>query len=421
MSDSTPASTDEHPYPINEMVAHKVDMPIHGRRQMAMNDHSRLPFTIQEYKRRYEAVIEQMRKLGLEVLLVRSPENICYLTGYETPGYYKYHCVVIPIDDEPIFILRRFEELNIWEYSWLTRHVPVDDWDHPPTITAQVLRRLHLDDKHIGVEKTGWFFTVEEYETLTQEMPKATFIDATSVMHNARVIKSEEEIAMMRRSAGILDKAVQAGIDAIRPGISDNHVNAEVNRVLFENGGEYMGLPPFILSGPRTCLPHQTARNEIIGDRDLVYFEVSCSQYRYAAAVMRTVFVGEPDERQRACTEALLEGLQASMDAIRPGVSCAEADAAGRMVIEKAGFGPYFRHRMAYSIGVNFPPDWGEGEILSLRPGEPRPLEPNMTFHLVPLCLIYRDWGIGFSATVRVTESGCEEFSKLPRELSVIT
>jgi Xaa-Pro dipeptidase len=192
-----------------------------------------------------------------------------------------------------------------------------------------------------------------------------------------------------------------------------------VNKVLFENGGEYMGLPPFILSGPRTCLPHQTARSEIIGERDLVYFEVSCSKHRYAVAIMRTIFIGEPEPRRRACAEAVIGALEAAIDIIRPGVSCEAVDAAGRAVIEEAGFGEFFRHRFGYSIGVNYPPDWGEGQILSLRKGEPRLLEPGMTFHMVPLCLVYREFGIGFSETIRVTETGCERFSGLPAEIIV--
>ena len=113
------------------------------------------------------------------------------------------------------------------------------------------------------------------------------------------------------------------------------------------------------------------------------------------------------------------EGVISFMDTMRAGVSSEAVDAAARGVIEKAGFGEYFRHRLGYSIGVNYPPDWGEGQILSLRKGEPRLLEENMTFHMVPLCLVYREFGIGFSATVRVTRTGCEEFSALPRTMIV--
>src|SRR5665213_921059 len=128
-----------------------------GIRMMA---HDRLAVSLDEYRRRYDLVLEGMKTRGLDALLVRSPENITYLSGYETPGYYKYHCLIIGPDFEPVFVLRRFEELNVPEYSWLTEHVPVDDWQHPPEVTARALRELKLEQARVGVEKQGWFYTV---------------------------------------------------------------------------------------------------------------------------------------------------------------------------------------------------------------------------------------------------------------------
>lgn len=390
-----------------------------GTNEVAMRQHSRLGFTIAEYRRRYELVLRGMSALDLDALLIRSPENITYLSGYETPGYYKYHCLIVGPGFEPVFVLRRFEELNVPEYSWLTRHVPVDDWEDPPVVTARALRDLGLDRSRVGVEKQGWFYTVAEHETLTRELPQTVLVDAIQILWDARMRKSPEEIGMMRRSAAIVDKAMQAGMEAAQAGISDDHVNAEVNRVIFENGGEYMGLPPFVLSGERTSLPHQTARSEIIRPNDTVYFEISASKWRYAAALMRTIFVGEPSSRQRKCAEACIGAVDAAMSVIRPGISAEEVDRAARSVVERAGFGEFWRHRLGYSIGVNYPPDWGEGEIISLRKGESRPLEVGMAFHMVPLCLVYREFGIGFSETIHVTESGCERLSQLPRTIVV--
>jgi Xaa-Pro dipeptidase len=115
--------------------------------------------------------------------------------------------------------------------------------------------------------------------------------------------------------------------------------------------------------------------------------------------------------------EACIAAVNTAMETIRPGVSAEEVDARARAEVEKAGFGEYFRHRLGYSIGVNYPPDWGEGEIMSLCRGETRVLQEGMTFHMVPLCLVYRQFGIGFSETVRVTADGCERFSQLPLEI----
>ena len=125
------------------------------------------------------------------------------------------------------------------------------------------------------------------------------------------------------------------------------------------------------------------------------------------------------DEPSDSETLSMDAAVDAAMDTIRPGVTAADVDHAARSVVEKAGFGEYWRHRLGYSIGVNYPPDWGEGEIISLRKGEERELQPGMTFHMVPLCLIYREFGIGFSETIRVADNGCERFSSLPRKTIV--
>ncbi|HKZ76111.1 MAG TPA: aminopeptidase P family N-terminal domain-containing protein, partial [Actinomycetota bacterium] len=165
---------------------------------MEMKGHERLGFSLAEYRRRYDAVVQGMRRLQVDALLVRGPENICYLTGYETPGYYKYHGLILS-QDEPVLVLRRFEEPNVWEFSWLARTAPIEDHEHPAQVTAQTLERMGLANKRIGVEKSGWFFSVEEYETLRSALSRATLVDASTVVERARLVKSDDEIAMMRR------------------------------------------------------------------------------------------------------------------------------------------------------------------------------------------------------------------------------
>lgn len=398
----------------SETVFETVQQRLQDGSLLTMNTHGRLGFTLREYQRRWEAVLAHMAAAELDVLLVRSPENITWLTGYETPGYYKYHCLIVAPGIDPVLVLRRFECLNVAEYAWVTRIVPVDDWEEPPQVTARVLQNMGVQTDRIGIEKRGWFCTLEEFEQLHAALPGSAFVDGAGCIWDARMLKSDEEIAVMHRSAAIVDQAMQAGFDMARPGVADDVINAEVHRVIFEQGGEYMSLPPFILSGERTCLPHQTARSEIVNERDLVFFELSASKFRYCTALMRTLFIGEPTRRQQAVAEACIAALETAQAMIRPGVCAEDVDRAARAEIERAGFGEYFRHRLGYSIGVNYPPDWGEGEIISLCRGESRVLQAGMVFHLVPLCLVYRQFGIGFSETVRVTADGCERFSRLP-------
>ena len=382
--------------------------------------HDRLAYSPEEYVRRYDNIQTAMAKRDLDVLLVRGPENISYFSGYESPGYYKYHCVIVPKDGEPVFLIRDFEWINSPEFAWSTKIAKVFDWDHPPSVTANVMQQLGFGSgKRVGVEKQGFFYTVDEHETLVRELPNNDYVDATQILWDTRVVKSDEEVAVMRKSAALVDLAMQAGWDATKPGASGDEINAVVNQTLFENGGEYMGLPPFVLAGERSCLPHQTGGANRLDDNDLMYFEISASKNRYTAALMRTIFVGQPKDEWVRAAEACIGAVDAALETIKPGVTPHEADTAARAVTQKAGFGDYHRNRLGYSIGVSYPPDWGEGEILSLRQDEHRPLEAGMTFHMPPLCLKYREFGIGFSESIVVTDNGCERFSELPRDVII--
>jgi len=103
---------------------------------LSMIVHDRLAFTPEEFVRRYDVIQAEMECLGLDALLIRGPENITYFSGYETPGYYRYHCVVVPKDGEPVFLVRDFEWINTPEFAWSTQFAKVFDWDHAPSVTA---------------------------------------------------------------------------------------------------------------------------------------------------------------------------------------------------------------------------------------------------------------------------------------------
>jgi len=386
---------------------------------MKMMANDRLGFSLDEYRRRYHAVIRKVLEHRLDALLIRSPENICYLTGYESVGYYAYHGLIIS-QQEPVLVLRKFEQPNVTETSWLAHSVAIEDHARPIDVTAQTLTEMGLGSARIGIEKTAWFLSVAEYETFRDVLPRASLVDGSGLVEACRVIKSPEELDMMRKAAAIVDAAMLAGIQHCRPGTSEDEIAAAVHTAAILAGSEYTSLPQFILSGERTSLPHGTWRSRCLHAGDAIFLETSAAKHRYSAALSRTVSLGRPTARLQALADAVRAALEAALTAIRPGVTSASVDAACRGVIERAGFGQYFRHRTAYSIGVNFPPDWGEGQILSIRAQDDTVLEPNMTFHVVPLCLAYRELGVGMSATIRVTETGCEEFSQLPHELFIV-
>ena len=385
--------------------------------RLTMNAHRRLPFRLEEYERRYDLVLDGMKRSGVDVLLIRSPENITYLTGYETPGYYGYHCLVVARGEQPVLVGRRIELTNVPEFSWLTRTATVHDHDEPTAITAKILERLGVARHRLGIEKKAWFFTVDEYETLQGLLPRARWVDCSKVVEEARMVKSDAEVEMIRSAVAIADAACLAGIRAMRPGVTEDDIAGALHKVWCERGAEYTGLPNFIVSGRRTGACHATWRGRRLGRNDNGSFEIAASKNRYCGAVFRVATLGRVRPKLRRLYQATEEALHAVVGAIRPGAVAEKVDKVGRDIIRKAGFGPWHLHRIGYSIGVNYPPDWGEGQIISIRKGEARALEENMTFHLVPGCIISGELGLTTSASVRVTATGCEVLNTIPIKL----
>ena len=386
--------------------------------KLRMNRHRRLPFKPAEYQRRYDQILDNMKRAKLDALLVHSPENITYVTGYETPGYYGYHCLVIVRGAQPILVGRRIEILtNVPEFSWLTSTAIVEDHRKPADVTAGVIEKLGMARRRIGVEKSGWFFPVDEYESLGSSLPHARLVDGSGLIEAARLVKSDAEVEMIRRSVAIADKAALAGIRATKPGVSEDRIAAAVYKKWCEEGAEYTGLPNFIVSGRRSAACHATWRGRKLNANDHIIFELAASKNRYAGAVFRAATVGRVKPKIRKLSDASIEALLAVIDAMRPGAVSEKVDKIGRDIIKRAGFGKYHHHRLGYSIGLNQPPDWGEGQIMSIRRGEQRVLQKNMTFHLVPGCLIPGELGLVNSATVRVTDTGCEMLNTIPLKL----
>jgi Xaa-Pro dipeptidase len=382
------------------------------------NQHERLVFSREEYMRRYNLVLDLMKKAGVDAMLIRGPENITYLTGYETPGYYGYHCLVVAAGEQPVLIGRWLElASNIPEYSWLTKSIVVDDHQVPVRVTTDVVRQLGLDRGTLGIEKDGYFFNVSEFDALVSAAPEAKFVNISGMVEEARMVKSNQEVEIIRKAVAIADRAVLAGIKAVEPCMTENDVAAEVYKVWCEEGAEYTGLPNFIAAGYRSGVCHGTWNGRRLAKDDWCCFEIGASKARYAGCIYRAVTVGNVDPEFRRLADTTVVALEALISAIKPGVVSEDVHEAGHSVFVKNGYEMYHRHRCGYSIGLNFPPDWGEGHIISIRKGEKRQLQENMTFHLTPSVLIPNKMGMCTSATVRVSATGCEVLNAVPRML----
>jgi Xaa-Pro dipeptidase len=378
-----------------------------------------LVFPITEYDRRLEGVRSRMAGHGIDVLLVATPENITYLTGFESPGHYWFQGLVVPLEGEPATVSRTLEQSGVDAYTWIERNVGYLDSEDPIERVADTLRSNGFAAGRIGFEKDAWFFTAAQQERLFGLLPDATFVDVGGIVEHGRLRKSDLEIDLIREAARAAEAGMRAGVDAVAAGATENDVAAEMHWAMIKAGSEWPSIQPFVASGERGAIGHATWMGREIQPGDSVFLEIGGCRRRYHAAFMRTCVVGEPDAETRRAFEIVLEAFDAATAAIAPGVAAGEVDRVAREAIAASGFGGTQASRTAYSIGIAVPPDWGEGQILSMKPGETRELEENMTFHLLPWVQIPGKAGVGCTETIRVTASGCERITSFPRELFV--
>jgi Xaa-Pro dipeptidase len=376
------------------------------------------PFDPSEYKRRLRRIRDRMKSSEIDVMVVSSPENMYYISGYQTTGYYSYQNLFIPLDGEPILFVRQLEESNKIR-TWIKRSATYGDSDIPTEVASKTLRELGFENSTIGVEKStrkNSNITISEFEQLQRLLPDAKFVDSKGVVEASRLIKSEKELKLIRKAARIAEKGMQAGIDALEEGVNENDVAAEIYHALVKNGSEYCATHPYVQGVP---IQHATFENRQIR-KGPVSLELGATVKRYHCAMIRTVSIGKP-------SDTIVRGVETSRKALETAISFIKQDRTSEQVhntfqnvIKEAGFAEAHTFRSGYSIGIAFPPSWSEGHIMDLKEGDKTLLKANMTFHLTGADLFNPGkYHVGISETVVVTKDGCESLIDFPQELFI--
>lgn len=386
-----------------------------------------MPFTKEEYLIRLKNVKRKMEEQGIDALLVTDPANICYLTGHNATTYYVHQLVIVDLKDEmPHYIGRYMDCISgVLKTTWLDKnHVHAYSDDHVQSLTkhpmdymCKVLLELGLGDKNLGVEMDNYYFTAKAYERLNAGLPDATFKNADLLVNWVRIIKSPAEIELQKRAGVLVEKAMQAALDTIGPGVRECDVAAAIYYAEIhgteEFGGDYAAHIPFLPEGETAGAPHLTWTDKKYPEKTVVAIEIAGCCQRYHSPMARTVSIGKPSDEVRKTAEITIEGLNAALEQFKPGNTCEMVEAAWNNVLQKYGF--FKESRIGYSMGLNYPPDWGE-HTASLRPGDKTVLQPGMTFHCIP-GMYMDDYGVSISESVVVTETGFETLAHFPRKL----
>ena len=374
-------------------------------------------FSASEYDARLARARAGLAERGLDAAIFTGPENIFYLTGQQTPGYYTFQCLLLPVHGEPVFLLRQLEVTNFLRNTFLADYETYGDGARPAELVVQALGRRGLTAKRIAIEKGGWFLPIAFYEALAAVLPKLE--DATGIVEAMRRVKSAAEIAKIEQAVRQADLGVQAGLAAVRAGATENDLVAAMMHAAIKAGAEYMGMEPLVSSGPRSGVPHATWRRRTLEPGDGVFMEMSGCFDRYHSGLMRTAWVSEPPKLAREMEQVVLAALDAAIAAAKPGATCAAPHIAAQRVIDAAGMTERYRKRTGYSLGISFAPDWGEWQVASLHDTVDLALEPGMCFHVVPALREYGCFTVGISESILITESGARILGATPRSIVI--
>lgn len=394
-----------------------------------MRNNPSLHFGIEEHRTRLERIWRKMQERDIELLVLSDPCNLYYSTGYDAWSFYVPQVVLVPLgSDRPIWIGREMDARG----AQLTTFLEAADIDpyadtfvqsansHPMTHVASVIRNRGWSHARIGVELGSYYFGARSWDVLRAELPDAQWVDASLLVNWVRVVKSDAELSYMKDAARIVEHAMSVALERIRPGVRQCDAAAAIYHSLIsgrENfGGQYASSPPLMPSGERVDTPHLSWTSEPYRRGTLTNLELVAARHRYHTPLARSIHLGPAPESARVLEAALVDGIAAVLQCLRPGMTAAEVETLWQG--SAARHGVRKRARCGYSIGIAYPPTFGE-QTISLRPGDDTVLEPNMTLHLMPAI-----WHEGASMVITepfvVTTRGCEPLCNFDRRLFIV-
>jgi ectoine hydrolase len=387
------------------------------------------PFQKTEYEQRVKKVKERMQSAGFDLLICQDPASMGWLTGFDGWSFYMPQAVLVHLDESsPIWFGRAQDAKsahittdlsagNIVGYSEGLVHHPTN---HPFDELCELVIARGWGSARIGVELDAHYYTARAHQHITKGLPNATICDNHEIVNWARLVKSDAELVYMREAGRIVTDTMNMAISKLSPGVRQFEVVADVYHTQingFDNKyGDYTSLCPLIQVGEGTSTPHLTWTDEPLPDSGLIVMEIAAARRHYHAPLTRTMHIGKPPAAAERLADVILEGGDRALEAAKPGVTCEEVEAIWQGVLKRHGYSK--ASRVGYSIGLNYPPDWGE-RTASLRPGDQTVLQSGMCFHFQSGVWL-NDFGAAISEPFVVTDNGGERLSHVARELIII-
>ena len=339
---------------------------------------------------RLARVLRNMERDGLDQIVVTSTASVYYLTGYWVEPMERMLALYLRADGTCALFANTLFALEPQEGLELVLH---QDSDEPTAALAAALRPGTL-----GVDK-AW--PSKFLIALLNARPDVRPVLGSAPVDDARKRKDADEIAAMRHASRVNDQVVEQAIAAVKAGAVESELAAYVESLYRQHG-------------PNGADPHHAPNGTVIKDGDSVVLDIFIPIRRYWCDMTRTVFFRSVSDEGRKVYETVKAANLAAEAMIRPGVPMKDIDRAARRVIEDAGYGPFFTHRLGHGCGLDChePPDNSASS--------PAVAEPGMVFSVEPGIYLPGKLGVRIEDLVLVTEDGCEVLNHASKELRVV-
>lgn len=343
---------------------------------------------------------ELMRAAKIDLLLALPGNNMTYLAKMHPGRSERLIALLIPLAHDPVVISPAFEAERLQRANSGIKIVPWEESHDPYQLTVELFKKFST--QRIGMEQST---DLRTYWKLRGLAPNSIeMVDAEPIFTALRIQKSAAEIAAIKHANEITLAAIAATHEVLAVDRAESEISAVVSQEMSKRGAGGGGLVQF---GPSAALPHGGPGNNRLARDMAVLIDVGCEVKGYNSDITRTIFWGDkPTAKYTEVYNTVWQAQQAGFEAARPGVECQAVDRAARAVIEKAGYGKYFTHRLGHGLGMDGhePPYLVEGNTYKLQPGNVVTIEPGI--------YLPGEFGVRIEDVFLITEQGCEPLSQ---------
>ena len=353
------------------------------------------------YEQRVETVKRNLAERDLEQMLVCDPRSIQYLTGaYVEPGE-RFLGLFIGSGEQPALVLNALFAAPSDAACVVESFTDTDD-------PLAIVEELCKADAPLGCDKN---LPARFLLPLMERKAATGFVLASDAVDGARAIKDDAERELMRAASATNDAAMDRFRALVHEGVTEADVAGQLEAIYRELGAQGHSFTPIVSFGANAADPHHEPDNTQLAPGDVVLFDVGCRQAEYCSDMTRTFVFGKPTAKQREVHDVVRRANEAARELVAPGVRFCDIDATARSVIEEAGYGPYFTHRLGHQIGLDV---HEPGDVSATHDA---PVQPGMVFSIEPGIYLPGEFGVRIEDLVLVTENGCEVLNSYPREI----